>query len=258
MNVVGYSIKEQIAVITINRPEKRNALNQEVVQGLKAAFKTAATDQQVRAIILKGAGNTFCSGADLKYIQDLQNYSHEENVKDSSELMELFKQIYTTPKPVIAEVHGAALAGGCGLVSVCDFAFCTTESRFGYTEVRIGFIPAIVMVFLIRKIGEAKAKRFLLSGEIFDCETAKKAGLIFDCFEEDDELEDFVMEFSRNLCQQNSSAAMAMTKDLLIRIQDQPMDQALQTAMVYNAEARKTNDCKKGISAFLNKEKPVW
>ena len=258
MEVVTYNVNGQIATITINRPEKRNALNQEVVAGLREAFINASNDQRIKVIILKGSGSAFCAGADLKYIQDLQNYSYEENVKDSSELMDLFKRIYTTPKPVIAEIHGAALAGGCGLVSVCDFAFCTTESRFGYTEVRVGFIPAIVMLFLIRKIGEAKAKRFLLSGENFDCETAKKAGLIQEYFEEDEELEEFVLEFSRNLCRQNSSAAMAMTKELLIKVQDLSLEDALETATRYNAEARKTDDCKKGISAFLNKEKPVW
>lgn len=258
METVLYTIKERTAFITINRPEKRNALNREVVESLKVYFSEAEKNEQVKTIVLKGSGNAFCSGADLKYIQDLQDFSESENLEDSNELKDLFLQIYRTSKPVIAQINGPALAGGCGLVSVCDFAFCTSESKFGYTEVRIGFIPAIVMIFLIRKIGESKSRRFLLSGEIFDCETAKKSGLVNDYFEDEEELETFVNEFTSKLNSQNSSSAMALTKSLLIKVQDLSLNEALSEAVQANATARKTEDCKKGIQAFLNKEKPRW
>lgn len=258
MEPVLYTIKERTAYITINRPEKRNALNREVVENLKKYFALAEEDEMVKTIVFKGSGNAFCSGADLKYIQELQSFSDSENLEDSNELKDLFLKIYQTSKPVIAQINGPALAGGCGLVSVCDFAFCTSESKFGYTEVRIGFIPAIVMVFLIRKIGESKSRRFLLSGEIFDCETAKKSGLVNDYFEDEEDLETFVYEFTAKLNTQNSSTAMAMTKSLLIKVQDLSLKEALSEAVKANASARKTDDCKKGINAFLNKEKPKW
>jgi methylglutaconyl-CoA hydratase len=256
--MVDYFIQERIAHISINRPEKRNALNRETVQALKNHFSNAAQNNEVKVIILSGKGKAFCSGADLAYLQELQEFSDEENLQDSTELMELFHLIYTIPKPVIAQVNGPALAGGCGLVSVCDFAFCTTDSKFGYTEVRIGFIPAIVMVFLIRKIGEANARRLLISGEIFECEFAEASGLITKSFEKEETLEHYVLEFAQNLCTQNSATAMSLTKELLNQIRDLDLNEGLQTAVKYNVKARKTDDCKKGIHSFLNKEKLRW
>ena len=257
METVIYQVKERVAYITINRPEKRNALNEKVVAGLKTAFDQAEKSPEVKVVILTGSGNAFCSGADLKYLQNLQQYSLDENIQDSKNLMELYRQIYFFPKPVIAQVNGAALAGGCGLVTVCDFAFSSYEAKFGYTEVRIGFIPAIVMVFLIRKIGEARAKRLLLSGEIIDCDTAEKTGLINGIFEEED-LEVNVFEFAQKLVEQNSATAMKITKEMISKVQDMGLDQALSFAVEMNAQARSTEDCKIGIGAFLNKEKLSW
>lgn len=257
METVKYQIKERVAYITINRPEKRNALNEEVVVGLKDGFLKAEKDPEVKVVILTGSGNAFCSGADLQYLQNLQQNSLEENLQDSTNLMELYRQIYLFPKPVIAQVNGAALAGGCGLVTVCDFAFCCFEAKFGYTEVRIGFIPAIVMVFLIRKLGEAKAKNLLLSGEIIDSDNAEKLGLINGIFEEED-LEANVYEFAQKLVEQNSGTAMKLTKEMIAKVQDMELNQALKFAVDMNANARSTDDCKKGIAAFLNKEKIRW
>ena len=158
MSSILYDIANRVATITLNRPEKRNALNAELVRELSEALSRAESDESVRAIILKATGNTFCSGADLEQLKAMQTNSFEENVADSNRLKELFKKIYTLKKIVIAQVEGFALAGGCGLATVCDFTFCTPESKFGYTEARIGFVPAIVMVFLIRKLGEKKAE----------------------------------------------------------------------------------------------------
>jgi len=256
--MVEYIIQERIAHISINRPDKRNALNKETIQALKQRFTEASNNNDVKVIILSGKGKSFCSGADLAYLQELQKFSDAENFQDSYELMELFQLIYTIPKPVIAQINGPALAGGCGLVSVCDFAFCTTDSKFGYTEVRIGFIPAIVMVFLVRKIGEAYTRRFLLSGEIFTCEAAEACGLVNKAFEDETTLSDYVLEFAQNLCTQNSTTAMSMTKRLLNQIRDMDLGEGLKAAVNQNAEARKTADCKKGIMAFLNKEKLSW
>ena len=151
--------------ITLNRPEKRNALNSQFVSELKEAFTHAEKDTGCKVIILNAKGDTFCAGADLAYLQELQSNSFDENLADSTHLMELFQQIYTLSKVVIAQVEGHAIAGGCGLASVCDLAIATTESKFGYSEVKIGFIPAIVSVFLIKQIGVAKSKELLMTGK---------------------------------------------------------------------------------------------
>lgn len=257
MEAVIYQVESPIARITINRADKRNALSEDVIAGLKKSFTKASENKKVKAVILTGSGNTFCSGADLKYLQQLQEFSEEENREDSQKLLELFQQIYFLKKPVIAQVNGAALAGGCGLVSVCDFAFSTVEAKFGYTEVRIGFIPAMVSVFLLRKLGEARAKRLLLGGEIIDCDTAEKIGLINGYFEEE-KLETRVLEFATTLCRHNSSTAMTMTKELIDKIQGMNLNNALDYAVEMNVKARSTEDCKKGVTAFLNKEKLIW
>jgi len=156
MRLVKYTVEDRVGYISLNRPEKRNALSYEMVTELKQAFNNAEEDESCKVIILQAEGKVFCAGADLAYLQQLQNNTYEENLEDSTHLMELFKQIYTSSKIVIAKVHGHAIAGGCGLATVCDFSFTVPEAKFGYTEVKIGFIPAIVKVFLLRKIGEGK------------------------------------------------------------------------------------------------------
>jgi methylglutaconyl-CoA hydratase len=172
MSLVLYSVADQTASITLNRPEKRNALSPELVTELKNAFNKAEQDAAVKVVVLKANGESFCAGADLGYLQQLQNFSFEENLADSNHLKEFFLKIYTLNKVVIAQVQGHALAGGCGLAAVCDFTFAVPEAKFGYTEVRIGFIPALVSVFLIRKLGEQKARHLLLTGEIIKAEAA--------------------------------------------------------------------------------------
>ena len=166
-NFVNYNCKERVGYITLNRPEKRNALNAQFVTDLKEAFTHAEKDNDCKVIVLKTKGDAFCAGADLAYLKELQSNSYDENLADSTHLMELFQQIYTLPKVVIAQIQGHAIAGGCGLASVCDLAIATTESKFGYSEVKIGFIPAIVSVFLIKQIGVAKAKNYYWSEKLF-------------------------------------------------------------------------------------------
>src|SRR6478609_8783905 len=178
MELVLYEVKDRVGYITLNRPEKRNALSHELVAELKDAFSRAENDTNAKVVVLQANGEAFCAGADLAYLQQLQKFSFEENLTDSNHLKELFLKIYQLKKVVIAKVQGHALAGGCGLATVCDFVFAVPEAKFGYTEVRIGFIPAIVMIFLIRKIGEQRAKQFLLSGELMSGESTLQTGLV--------------------------------------------------------------------------------
>jgi methylglutaconyl-CoA hydratase len=144
MSLVIYTVKDRVGYITMNRPEKRNALSHELVMELTHAFDTAENDLSVKVIVLKAQGDAFCAGADLAYLQQLQNYSFEQNLEDSRQLKNLFLKIYQLKKVVIAQVQGHALAGGCGLATVCDFTFAVPEAKLGYTEVKIGFIPALV------------------------------------------------------------------------------------------------------------------
>jgi len=257
MNHIQYHVADRIGFITLNRPEKRNALNHEVVSELKNTFDLAANDGQVKVIILRANGEAFCAGADLEYLQKLQHFSYNENVADSDHLKELFLKIYTLNKVVIAQIQGHALAGGCGLAAVCDFSFSIPEAKFGYTEVKIGFIPAIVMVFLLRRVGEGKAKQLLLSGDLISAEEAQQLTLI-NFISTKKTLESDTLTFAAKLINSNSAQSMATTKQMIAAVQSMPLEQALDYASSMNAKARTSEDCQRGIAAFLSKEKIIW
>jgi methylglutaconyl-CoA hydratase len=257
MDYVTYHSKDRIGFITINRPEKRNALSDALVEELKEGFRIAENDDTVKVVVLQASGEVFCSGADLGYLRELQNYSYEENLADSEHLKDLFCQIYSLKKVVIASIQGHAIAGGCGLATVCDFSFAVPEAQFGYTEVRIGFIPAIVMVFLIRKIGEGKARQLLLQGDTLSAEQAKQFRLI-NYIVPSESLEEEVYTFAQKLITSNSANSMMLTKQMIAEVPAMRLEDALAYATEMNAKARASEDCKKGITAFLNKEKIIW
>jgi methylglutaconyl-CoA hydratase len=257
MSHIYYTVTDRIANITLNRPEKRNALNQQLVRELKDALDEAIEQDTVKAIVLRGQGEAFCAGADLAYLQQLQEFTHEENIADSRHLKELFLKMYTSPKVIVAQIEGHALAGGCGLASICDFSFAVPEAKFGYTEVKIGFIPAIVMIFLLRKLGEGKARQLLLSGELIAAEEARQLGLI-NFVSANESIAKDVENFVTKLITSNSPQSMAATKQMIATAQSLPLEQALEYACEMNARARSSEDCKRGISAFLNKEKIIW
>lgn len=257
MSTTLYQVQNRIAYITLNRPEKRNALSYELVAELKEAFQKAEDDPEVKVVVLKAEGKAFCAGADLGYLQSLQTNTYEENLADSRHLKELFEKIYYLPKVVIAQVQGHALAGGCGLATVCDIVYSVPEAKFGYTEVKIGFIPAIVKVFLLRKIGESKAKQLLLTGDLISAKDAKDMGMV-NYVVAHEELSSQVNQMAEKLCQQNSAQSMGTTKLMIARVQEMPVNEALEYAAEMNAKGRATDDCKKGIAAFLNKEDLTW
>ena len=257
MTLVEYSVKDRIGYITLNRPEKRNALSPAIVSGLKELFKKAEADDAAKVIVLRANGEAFCAGADLAYLQQLQKFSYEENLTDSQHLKELFHLIYTLKKVVIAQVQGAALAGGCGLITVCDFVFAATEARFGYTEVRIGFIPALAMVFLLRKVGEAHSRELLLTGNLISASEAQRVGIVnrvVDASTLEKEVHDFAVQIITN----TSSQSIASTKAMIAEVQHLALSEALDFAARQNATARSTEDCKKGIEAFLKKQPLKW
>lgn len=257
MNFVKFDIKNRVGYLTLNRADKRNALNAEFVEEIKATLKAAENNPEVKVVVIKAAGDAFCAGADLAYLKSLQTNSYEENLADSTALMELFELIYSLKKVVIAQVEGHAIAGGSGLATVCDMVFAIPDIKFGYTEVKIGFIPAIVSIFLIRKIGEAKAKELLLSGNLIDSQSAHQIGIVNTIWNPSD-IAQKVTEYAEKLCSGNSSDSMAMTKKLIADVQSMSVEDGLKHAAKLNAKARETEDCKKGIAAFLNKEKIFW
>ncbi|MEX0967520.1 MAG: enoyl-CoA hydratase/isomerase family protein [Bacteroidia bacterium] len=250
--------QQNLQYITLNRPEKRNALNDGMVAELKQALHEAAENPSVRVIILRGEGKAFSAGADLAYLQQLQQNTLEDNIADSTHLMELFRQIYFCSKVVVAQVEGHAIAGGCGLATVCDFIFSVPEAQFGYTEVRIGFVPAIVMFFLIRKIGEAKARELLLTGKLISAtEAANRFGIVNEVVDAG-RIAQHVRSFSEDLARDTSPASIEITRRMIAEIQHEETMEALTYAAQNNARARETEDCKRGIAAFLNKTKIEW
>lgn len=249
--MIKTEILDLTALIKLNRPEKRNSLNPELILALKNQLDILKTDPSIKVIIITGEGSTFCSGADLKYLQKLNDYSITENKSDSEKIAELLLQIYRFPKPVIAAVNGPAVAGGCGLASVCDFIIADkANARFGYPEVKIGFVPAIVSIFLIKRIGEGRAKEFLLTGETFNAEDSLQKGLVNLV---SDNLMSDAIQFASKLYN-NSSLSMKLTKELVNSIGDLNLDSAIQLAVNQNIISRYSEDFKIGISNFINKK----
>ena len=254
---IQYTTKERLTYITLNRPEKRNAFNEQLVNELKHAFNTAEEDANTKVVILNANGEVFSAGADLTYLQTLQTYSYEENLRDSNNLKELYQHIYSFKKVVIAQVEGHAIAGGCGLATVCDFTFSIPGIKFGYTEVKIGFVPAIVMVFLLKKIGELKTKELLLTGKLISAKEALGINLINKIYPRKT-INEEVYQFATRLCIETSGESLELTKKMIADIQKMNYSDAFNFAAEMNAKARVTVDCKKGIASFLNKEKLNW
>jgi methylglutaconyl-CoA hydratase len=242
----------------LSRPEKHNALDGEMIVELTSAFQAAQKDQSVKVILLRGEGESFCSGADLVYLQQISTFDFQQNRQDSESLMKLFLQIYNNRKPVIAVVRGSALAGGCGLATVCDIVVASKETaRFGYPEVRIGFIPAIVMLFLVKRIGEGRARELALRGNSISAEEAYTHGLVNHVVPEI-ELDTFASNLAGELAKLSSASSMGLIKELLSRIHGMSTADALDYAANLNALTRMTEDCKRGIEAFLKKEPMKW
>ncbi len=250
-SAVLFTIDGSVARITLNRPEKRNALNEALVSGIKAALREANSVAAVRVVVITGAGQDFCSGADLESLQKISEASVSENVEDAHSLMELFQLIRQVSVPVVAAVRGRALAGGCGLASACDLVLGASSARFGYPEVKIGFVPAMVLAILKRNVSEKRAFELLARGAEISAEEAKQVGLVNQVFADetfDDEVNAYVGAFEKV-----SKSAVALTKTLLHQTDGMAFTEALETGVDVNVIARMTEDCRKGISRFTKK-----
>jgi methylglutaconyl-CoA hydratase len=252
-NQVLYSVDGGIATITLNRPEKRNALNDSLIAALKQALSNAANDDSVRVAVITGAGQDFCAGADLLELQKIFEASVAENVADATSLMELFAQIRTIEIPVLAAVRGRALAGGCGLATACDIVLASANARFGYPEVKLGFVPAMVTAILRRNLSEKRAFELLTRGEEIDAAEAKGLGLVNRIIP-DDVFESEVTDYARGF-ERLSASAIALTKRLLYQIDGMSFKDALATGVDVNVIARMTEDCQAGIAKFLKKNR---
>lgn len=241
-----------VRTLTLNRPDKRNALNDALVGSLKNALSDADADDNLRAIVVRGAGKDFCSGADLEALRKISESSYEENLEDAQSLGELFALIRRVKIPVIAAVHGRALAGGCGLATACDLVVASESARFGYPEVKIGFVPAIVMAFLRRNTSEKRAFEIATQGFEFTASEAERLGLVNHVVS-DDTFEEEVARYAA-VYEKVSRSAVIMSKKLLYEMDSLSFDDAIEAGAKANAEARMSDDCRKGVARFLDKE----
>jgi methylglutaconyl-CoA hydratase len=252
---VLYSESNGIATVTLNRADKRNAISYELIDDLTAALKQASASA-AQILILTGAGSAFCAGMDLENLKQLLGRTPEENLQDSTRMSSLFRALYDFPKPTIAAVNGAAIAGGTGLATLCDFTLAVPEAKFGYTEVRIGFVPGIVSSYLIANIGEKRARDLLLTGRLFAAEEAHRLGLVTEIVAPD-KLMARALELAAQLME-NSPTSLRTTKALLSSYTKEQLDRQVGEAVKQNAAIRQTPDFKEGISAFMEKRKPKW
>ena len=242
---------DSILTVTLNRPEKRNALNDALINGLKAALREADQDKSLNVIVIRGAGRDFCSGADLSALRKISESDVLENHDDADNLRELFSIIRRVKIPVIAAVHGRALAGGCGLATACDLVLATDDARFGYPEVKIGFVPAMVMAILRRNVSEKRAFALATQGFEFDALTAQSFGLINEVFAPE-EFEDKLKSYAA-VYQSVSRSAVILSKRLLYQMDGLSYESALASGVDINTIARLTDDCQTGIARFLDK-----
>jgi methylglutaconyl-CoA hydratase len=244
-----------VATITLNRPDKRNAISFELMDDLLRGLDEVAKSR-AQVLIITGAGKAFCSGMDLDDLKALIGRSAEQNLKDSETMVRLFRSLYEFPKVTIAAVNGAAIAGGTGLALLCDFTLAVVEAKFGYTEVRIGFVPAIVSSFLLRQVGEKQARDLLLTGRVIGADEAARIGLINEIVAPEN-----LMAKARELAAmliENSPASLRATKRLLTDHARAELDAQIEAAVRENAAIRNTADFREGVSSFLEKRKPRW
>lgn len=237
--------------ITLNRPGKRNSLDIEVITALTEAMNLASEDKETGSVLLSGSGGNFCSGLFLDYLHEISKYDILENKADSSRFRNLLLSIYKCKKPVVAMVDGYALAGGCGIASACDLIIASDKSQFGYTEVKIGFIPAIVMIFLLKRVSEKDAKELLLTSKFISGEEAVKIGFANEVVPQSG-LEARAMEVCETLNQLPGSS-LALTKEMFANISSMSFETALEYAVDLNAITRMTEECRNGVSNFLTK-----
>ena len=248
-------LEGEIGIITLNRPDKRNAISPAMIDDLLGVLDEAERGP-ARVVILTGAGKAFCAGMDLEALRELAAQTQEQHVADAERMGKMFYRVYSFSKPLIAAVNGAAIAGGTGLATLADFTLAVPEAKFGYTEVRIGFLPAVVSVFLLRQVGEKITRELLLTGRIFDAAEAHRLGLVTELAPQEK-----LMESARELAQSliaSSPTSLRLTKRIILRWNEKEIERDLAIAIRESAEIRRTVDFREGLASFLEKRKPDW
>jgi methylglutaconyl-CoA hydratase len=254
-NTLTLAYEELVALVTLNRPDKRNAISFELLSELMVALDEVE-HSRAQVLILTGSGKAFCAGLDLEELKSLLGKTHEENRKDSARMAQVFRRIYEFPLPTIAAVNGAAIAGGTGIATMCDFTFAVPEAKFGYTEVKIGFIPALVSSILVWQVGHKIARDLLMTGRLFDAAEAHRYGLVNEVVEPER-----LMARARELAAQLlelSPLSVRLTKKLVNGFLQRALDEQMAQAIEDNARIRTTPDFREGVTAFLEKRKPRW
>ncbi len=253
--VLRYSVEDGIATLLLNRPEKRNALNGALVAALREALVRAADDREVRVVVVRGEGKDFCSGADLAELEKIASQGPEDSVEDARRMGELFIQMRRHSKPIVAVVHGRALAGGCGLATACDLVLCRDDAELGYPEVNLGFVPAMVMAILRRKLGEGQAFELVAGGWRINAAEAERMGLVQRVFPES-AFENEVWEYVADLAKRPPSA-VTLSKRLLYGLDAVSFEEGIARGAEVNALARLTDACKEGVRRFLERARRV-
>lgn len=251
--VVEYSVSRGVAALLLNRPEKKNALNSDLVAGLRDGLERAAADADVRVVLLRGAGSDFCSGADLAELERVADLGPEASLEDASVLGDLFVALRRHPKPVVAAVHGRALAGGAGLATACDLVLASADAQLGYPEVHLGFVPAMVMTILVRKVGEARAFELATLGERLSAEHAREIGLVNRVLPSAG-FEEAALQFAVTLAERPASA-VALSKRLLYGLDGVPFEEGIARGAEVNTLARMTEACRDGVRRFLERSR---
>jgi len=252
------TIDGHIASITIDRPDLHNAFNEIVIRELTAAFKDVGADADVRAVVLRSEGKSFCAGADINWMKRMVDYSVEENIADATEMAEMLRAIRECPKPVIGRVHGACIGGGVGLAAACDMAVTLTDTVFCLSEVKLGILPAVISPYVLEKVGLGHMRRYGLTAERFDGHEAKRIGLVADAVADVAALDDAVAGLCKHCCN-NGPEAVAACKSVLQHVAaatDWDTKQRLTVERI--AERRVSAEGQDGLKAFLEKRKPQW
>jgi len=255
--MVKTEIHHSVAHVILDRPEVHNAFNEDVIKQLTEAFAEIEFHSDVRAVILRGTGKSFSSGADLNWTKRVASFTPKENLRDASEAIAMFLSVVRCPKPVIARVHGAALGGGSGLVAACDIGIAVESAQFGFTEVKWGIVPALISPFVIARIGAANAREYFLTGEKFNAETARSIGLIQHVVPDEAAMDTLIDAKIREILA-SSPEAIAATKALILAVAGRPVESMSETTAMASVASRASADAQAGIRAFLSRGTPPW
>jgi methylglutaconyl-CoA hydratase len=250
-------IHKNVAFVVLDRPEIHNAFNDELVKQVTDAFTDLGRRPDVRVIVLAGNGKSFCAGADLNWMKRMVRYTHDENLADARAVGRMYLAIAKCPKPVIARVHGAALGGGAGLVAACDIGVALESVQFGFTEVKLGIIPAIISPFVILRVGPSRAREFFITGERFLAPVAMSIGLIQHVVSHEPAL-DALIESKISQILTSAPAAIAAAKELIFGVAARNLESSLDFAAEAIAQARAGTEGQAGMQAFLDRQKPPW